>query len=72
MLLSMVGLTILDNSGSLEINSLQKSDTGVYRCNASNVVSSVSSANGLLTVLGMFSCHSSYGSTENETDKIQY
>ena len=70
MLLTMVGLTILDNSGSLEINSLQKSDTGVYRCNASNVVSSVSSTNGLLTVLGMFSCHSSCGSTENE--KIQY
>lgn len=53
----MAGFAIVENSGSLEITSLQKSDAGVYRCNASNIVGSISSDDSVLTVLGKFACH---------------
>ena len=45
---------MLENSGSLQITSLQKSDAGVYRCNASNIARSISSDNSVLQVLGKF------------------
>ena len=50
----MVGFTMLENSGSLQITSLQKSDVGVYRCNASNIARSISSDDSVLQVLGKY------------------
>lgn len=48
----MAGIIKLEDSGSLKITSVQKSDGGIYSCNATNIAGTISSNNSVLTVLG--------------------